>query len=257
MGARCRAQGQTGQEVASYRQLRRPRACEKNLLPALGGPRCSSGRKARTPNIEVQGLAFCQLNYPRKWRQMPPEGGRRGSNPRPPGPQPGALPTELRPPCVLRAPGRVRTGALPLRKRLPFRWATGAETGQVPAAGLEPATLGLKDPNSAIELGRHGALGRGRTGDLPLTRRLLYQLSYKGTTKIVRTGRWQVRPLKRTRTWSDLAMVERSRARRGFDETFAQALLGRSDVAVLVVGQDLGVEWLSPAAQRLLGGASA
>jgi diguanylate cyclase (GGDEF)-like protein len=51
-------------------------------------------------------------------------------------------------------------------------------------------------------------------------------------------------------------MVERSRARRGFDETFAQALLGRSDVAVLVVGQDLGVEWLSPAAQRLLGGAS-
>ena len=27
------------------------------------------------------------------------EGERRDSNPRPPGPQPGALPTELRPPC--------------------------------------------------------------------------------------------------------------------------------------------------------------
>lgn len=29
-----------------------------------------------------------------------PLGDRRGSNPRPPGPQPGALPTELRPPYI-------------------------------------------------------------------------------------------------------------------------------------------------------------
>ncbi len=34
-----------------------------------------------------------------------PEGERRDSNPRPPGPQPGALPTELRPPRALKSTG--------------------------------------------------------------------------------------------------------------------------------------------------------
>ncbi len=51
------------------------------------------------------------------------EGERGDSNPRPPGPQPGALPAELRPPRVSQS----TSGA----------WAT-------PPAGFEPATIGLE-----------------------------------------------------------------------------------------------------------------
>jgi hypothetical protein len=37
-----------------------------------------------------------------------------------------------------------------------------------------------EDPANLFLLVRHGAGGRTRTDDLPLTRRLLYQLSYTG-----------------------------------------------------------------------------
>src|SRR5258708_27265072 len=54
--------------------------------------------KLKMQNAEGKTFAFCVLHFPK--------GDRRDSNPRHPGPQPGALPTELRPPSNLDRPAR-------------------------------------------------------------------------------------------------------------------------------------------------------
>ncbi len=46
--------------------------------------------------------------------------------------------------------------------------------------GIEPPSLGYHPSALPTELQKDGAPGRGRAGDLPLTRRLLYHLSYEG-----------------------------------------------------------------------------
>src|ERR1700710_2218691 len=87
--------------------------------------------------------------------ELPPaRGERRDSNPRPPGPQPGALPTELRPP-----------------RRLPVTWYGRSSTGRnpgVPAAFDPPPPP--RPPRPPPPLGgatrRRAALaGRARTPD--------------------------------------------------------------------------------------------
>ena len=50
------------------------------------------------------------------------EGERRGLNPRPPGPQPGALPTELRPPCAVSGPPANRLAGKATTNSLPVVW---------------------------------------------------------------------------------------------------------------------------------------
>ena len=50
------------------------------------------------------------------------EGERRGLNPRPPGPQPGALPTELRPPCAISGPPANRLAGKATTNSLPAVW---------------------------------------------------------------------------------------------------------------------------------------
>src|SRR3954466_5448626 len=69
------------------------------------------------------------------------EGERRDSNPRPPGPQPGALPTELRPPGDRESSGGV-AGTEAARERGrgspaegPPRWPPLAATGRPAATG--------------------------------------------------------------------------------------------------------------------------
>ncbi len=86
--------------------------------------------------------------------------GERGdSNPRPPGPQPGALPTELRPPRVRgpqfsdRAPparglGRSVSRAAGVRRARGSRWATGRSSAPPPHA-RPPA--GRPDPRRAVK----------------------------------------------------------------------------------------------------------
>jgi hypothetical protein len=76
----------------------RPR-CKAEILPAFTPlRRARGGRRMRKSPL-------CGLFL---------RGERRDSNPRPPGPQPGALPTELRPPS---AAGSLAAGALPARSR--------------------------------------------------------------------------------------------------------------------------------------------
>ena len=52
--------------------------------------------------------------------------------------------------------------------------------------------LTTRAPAHDLRLGKNGAGDRNRTGDLPLTRRLLYQLSYASPTKhpFFLKGRW-------------------------------------------------------------------
>lgn len=78
-----------------------------------------SGGRARTPNIRVQGPAFCRLNYSR----MEPTAG---TDPASPGWRPGALP--------LSYVGMVRLGVPRRLER---------------SAGLEPATFALARRRSA------------------------------------------------------------------------------------------------------------
>ena len=55
---------------------------------------CGTPERTRTPNPQIRSLML----YPIEPLAHSKWGGRRGSNPRPPVPQTGALPTELRPP---------------------------------------------------------------------------------------------------------------------------------------------------------------
>ena len=81
----------------------RPPAPKAGALPNCATLRCGSYRRKRqawqAERQWAQGAAG-------PWKQKTPQGcgvnfwgERRGLNPRPPGPQPGALPTELLPPC--------------------------------------------------------------------------------------------------------------------------------------------------------------
>jgi hypothetical protein len=97
-------------------------------------PRVESNHRS-----QLRRLPLCPLSYGAATARTV-EGGGRDSNPRPPGPQPGALPTELPPPRAhivsASSSGTVRSGELSARARAARRAPPG---GGAPRRSAEPA----------------------------------------------------------------------------------------------------------------------
>src|SRR5258706_1269908 len=102
----------------------------------------SIGGKLKMQNAEGKTFAFCVLHFPK--------GDRRDSNPRHPGPQPGALPTELRPPSkqsIAPIQERCESHFYPLTERCQCR-TIAAPSSAAPAHCLRLAPSSRKSPRT-------------------------------------------------------------------------------------------------------------
>lgn len=84
-----------------------------------------------------------------------------------------------------RAAGRLRSDDLPLTRRLLYQLSYGSITGILhacPVAGFPKKNQPDKGGKNRSVFGGERAIDRIRTGDLRITRALLYQLSYDGKT---------------------------------------------------------------------------
>jgi hypothetical protein len=131
----------------------------------------------RPPRLLELVLPAARCSGPRLFR-----GDRGVSNPRPPGPQPGALPTELRPPCAARrcgAPGGIRTPDQELRRLLLCPLSYGGPDRHRPVErvkGIEPSPPAWKAgalPLSYTRTAPKGSVGgpSGEPGCLPVAAR--------------------------------------------------------------------------------------
>lgn len=86
---------------------------------------------------------------------------------------------------LLRAAGRLRSDDLPLTRRLLYQLSYGSITGILhacPVAGFPKKNQPDKGGKKQVGFWWERAIDRIRTGDLRITRALLYQLSYDGET---------------------------------------------------------------------------
>ena len=122
--ARGRADSPSEPNHAGFRIAPTVRMAPGGIEPPHGAskaPALSAELRGRAPRSLARSLGDHRVAETAPIRT---EGGGRGSNPRPPGPQPGALPTELPPPCsgnrigdsAGHAPGRIRTPDQRLRR---------------------------------------------------------------------------------------------------------------------------------------------
>lgn len=119
-------------------------------VPGAGAPRGRAG------NDEAPRRRGASVLRGGSFRTLPARGERRGSNPRPPGPQPGALPAELRPPSESQITGN---GAY-VAARSPRHRVGPAGTGRATALSGTPGWI--------------------RTTDLRIRRPLLYPAELQG-----------------------------------------------------------------------------
>lgn len=96
---------------------------------------------------------------------------------------------------LLRAAGRLRSDDLPLTRRLLCQLSYGSITGILHACPVADFPKNQPDKGGK-QVGFSGerAIDRIRTGDLRITRALLYQLSYDGEDRSgMRNGGWAMR----------------------------------------------------------------
>jgi hypothetical protein len=131
-------------------------------VPELG-PHFQPGWNEIRPILSIRTCSFAGVSL---------RGGRPDSNRRPPGPQPGALPAELRPPRALNL--AIPLGAMPVRRGIAFFRPEARPLAATPAQARGAVAIGALAVGAAAVGGF--AIGRLSVGRLAIDRAAIRRL---------------------------------------------------------------------------------